>query len=513
MKNVTEWMKSNPIILITLLVFVLAVGVVFYLTFSAQPEFLDSVGQRDAQLQNIKRARSGYQGVPITEAHIKERQAANASFAQAYQNLFAQPEQINQKNKSIFSPNIFPVARDIDYYTSRQNYLDQFLAMYESLEAGMPPSDNFIEAHSEYIQIRQQITIARQTIQTNLPLAGPDNRFAQNKLDAARVDLKKFYAELQQVVLKIQKQRAERIRVYGTQPRLNLGKLNDPVEQGGGWETGFFDVKQWPRTEGLPSNYIVLLWQAQMDIWIQQDIVESIRIANRITGPNAQPNLSVRVLPIKRIESIVVNPEYIGSDRAMSTRGTEQASIPLIFTDSPTGRVANRLFDVRHARVTMIVDPRGMPAILNAFSSVNFQTPIIETITNVNDTEARRNGYFYGDSSAGAETGLNLMRVTLLVESLWLRSWIAGHPSLEAAQEEFEARFLNRPETEEASAEVRQLVERYQGLTSPEEKQAFIKENYYNTGLMPNEVRQTLGIPLLDESVISSGARPRLNNE
>jgi hypothetical protein len=247
-----------------------------------------------------------------------------------------------------------------------------------------------------------------------------------------------------------------------------LGVYAAPPAVGEQSAAGAFQIGPWATRADSPT--MAEVWEGQMQLWIQQDLAAAVVIANRPDEPEARPN--VFTSPVKRILDLTVVPGYIGIDeqgmmmrsgprgapaRTRSTTASYQSQInkplPMNFVASPTGRVCNPLYDVRHARMSVIIESDRIPELLNAITEVNLMTPIVERIAAVDQTEHFTRGYIYGDK-------VDVVQLDLLIESLWLRHWTAGH---------------------------------YDEKTAKDAGQTF------NPGLMPDSVRYMLGLPTRDK--------------
>ena len=231
----------------------------------------------------------------------------------------------------------------------------------------------------------------------------------------------------------------------------------DPVDLSGDeWEPGPFHVDEWA-LDSRPRMWD--MWEGQMRLWIQQDLVRAINLANAADSGDD----SVLSLPVKRILSMQVRSDYIGLDAEPITEQIDESQaeqiidqvqsevsdrLPKDYEVSPTGRISNALYDVRHAELSLIVDSQQLPAVLNAFDRVNFMTVIGMDIVDVDEYEHLLDGYYYG--------AVDAVQVDLLVETIWFRAWTVGHLSEEAAEQ-------------------------------------FGQE--YNPGLMPDVVRASMGLP------------------
>jgi hypothetical protein len=214
-----------------------------------------------------------------------------------------------------------------------------------------------------------------------------------------------------------------------------------------------FHVRALP-SDDQPS--MVQLWERQLELWIQRDIAEAI------AETNAEAE-SVLDAPVKRLLGMRVWPGYVGlhTRGAVGSLGSDEESgrsggqsdwsayerpdeargqtdrawrgaypvpnseatglgeagdeAPDNFALTPTGRVSNHVYDIRHASVRLVVDHARLPALFNNLSKANFMTVIDCRIQDVNEYAALREGYIYGIG--------DMVEVEMVIESAWLRNW------------------------------------------------------------------------------------------
>jgi hypothetical protein len=231
--------------------------------------------------------------------------------------------------------------------------------------------------------------------------------------------------------------RADTAKIYAEPTELQ--ELDNSV-----WQRGVFQVMEWAKNGPAPLEFD--MWEGQMQLWIQQDIVRAIRIANHMDEPDS----SLSRQPIKRLLGIYVAAGYVGLDElddpvanrissaalgptkgfSVQTRtGTEIATVedvqqalndrlPDNFQVSPTGRQTNPIYDVRHAYLSVIVDSTRIPEVLNAIGQVNYMTILGIKTTDIDEYQHLNEGYFYGQ--------VDCVQLDIHIESIWLRSWTAG---------------------------------------------------------------------------------------
>ena len=75
------------------------------------------------------------------------------------------------------------------------------------------------------------------------------------------------------------------------------------------------------------------------------------------------------------------------------------------------------MYDVRHVRVTIVVDSNRIPEVLDALVRYNFITIINIQLDVVDSFLEVKDGYYYG--------GTPVSKLTLELETIWLREWTA----------------------------------------------------------------------------------------
>ena len=137
------------------------------------------------------------------------------------------------------------------------------------------------------------------------------------------------------------------------------------------------------------------IWQAQMSLWIQQDIVTAIARANEkraaeLIAANRAADDWVAYMPVKHIEKVSIG-NHLGGPGAGSN--LEQIK----WATSMTGKTANNDMIVVPIQLQMIVEETSLPAILEEFCSVGFYTPIGVQFWSVKPNPLQVN-YVYGDA-------------------------------------------------------------------------------------------------------------------
>lgn len=181
-----------------------------------------------------------------------------------------------------------------------------------------------------------------------------------------------------------------------------------------------------------PTHEEGFVWMA--DAWVLQDLLAAIQKAN--TGAGGE-RTEVEQSAVKRILSISIEElPVFGTADGSQDRGEEQFTetmsvgsglisqpgrVPRDPRASITGRVSspeNKLFDVRRARVDLVVSSEKLPSVIEAFHSTAMMTVTDLDLEPIDVWEDLRQGYAYGNE--------HVVKASMEIEIVWLRSWTAG---------------------------------------------------------------------------------------
>lgn len=199
----------------------------------------------------------------------------------------------------------------------------------------------------------------------------------------------------------------------------------------------FKNVLPWDRASVLPMS---TAWEWQHTYWVHRDLMRAFLVANSDDFGAHRP---VYLAPLKIVESItIVKP---GQNRSASAPGREPgaagaaggptdgaAEIQRNYTESFTGHAAhptapNALYDIRYADVVLIAASSRIPRIIAAFPRVNFMTVIDLDVEEYDPIPALSQGYDVGSD--------HLVRATMRIETIWLRSWMKQYMPPEIRKE------------------------------------------------------------------------------
>ncbi len=454
--NLIAQAKSNPITVAAVVVVLLCAGVLgwIYMQGAALEEDMTKRVAVRNDLQGFVRRRvvippenAGGQPreffITINKPAIENLKTAFEGMGVEYKVISDDLLAINSRGHEPMDPNLLPKPRTEGLrYEIKTQYREALRAMLgkpgtqpaRRLNAGMPPNAQAID--------RVLGTVEREFRQTQV--FGPN-------LTAA--DVRKL-RELQRTkLMDLLMERAQSLHLYA---ETDLGP-------------GFpFDTSAIPAAAAQVAASDEQIWEGQMAMWIQQDIVEAIGAINAVD----KPNFNIVHAPIKRLLGVMVVPGSVGVNTAggmgmqppinggpraaeeLSAGGAgafggggggqmgfggqttpggtaavpppasldPRAKLPADFTVSPSGRVTNPFFDVRHTWVSMVVNSRDIPMILDAFSRTNINTVLMTRVTDVDEYEALKEGFVYGTGDA--------VRLDMLVESIWFRQWTTPHMPL-----------------------------------------------------------------------------------
>ncbi|MFG0249435.1 MAG: hypothetical protein ACF8OB_11165 [Phycisphaeraceae bacterium JB051] len=413
MKSALIWMKHNPIAVVAALLSVCSL-VGLFVVYLQGSSFVEEMEKRNSAVQRIKTLKTTRVKIPspdldnpvehrditINEAAIESLKEVYHKMGIEYTNIFALAVNQNRKGHDPLLDGLFPsFERRVDkVYDAQVQYLNAFEAMlleysptdiYPRLDAG---------GSVDLAQVTAEVNLAQKNFMLRLGL--PDD--AVNLLTAEQQQ--QLVSERRGAAIRVMTQHAERHHIY----------VDDPTMPG-----TVFQIGEWSNSAFKPD--ISVIWQGQLELWVQQDIVQAISSANQVWSPTA----NVLSNPVKKLLNMSVTPGYVGIDTtgALTTAGRltpgekrrDSVRLPNGFRMTPTGRRSNNIYDVVHARVSLIVDYRQISKVFEAFGKTNFMTVLKADLTDVDEYEALHNGFMYGDSDC--------VQLDMIIESLWLRDW------------------------------------------------------------------------------------------
>lgn len=442
MKKYLEMAKSNPIIVIAIalaIVSLVVLGVIHGFSRGLVQKIQDRskvVSTIDGHLKTSVRIPSEKPDEPpqqlticVNNAAVQALDKLNRSISKEYDGIVQTVQRVNHSGHEILMPGLLPAPARAQRTTVKQRYRDALQAMLKSsynpspsepvsLLAGLPPDMASVNAT---IQAAEKEFMAGQ-----LSAGGAKDLSPKDRQRLRELQLRK--------VMELFQERAQSLQLYA---QTEVGAGDFPLD---------YKAIRGPQDPAEASDGE--LWEGQIGFWIQQDIIKAIATANGLSDVSA----NVINAPVKRLIQIWVVPGSVGADSegglkvrapALSASGNSSSGfgapimsatgqqgqafqppavadpsskLPDDFHRSPTGRVANGLYDVRHVWVSVVVDSQQLPKLIQALSQVNFMSVLQMDLRDVDEYDALREGYFYGVRDA--------VRADMLIETVWFRDWL-----------------------------------------------------------------------------------------
>jgi len=166
------------------------------------------------------------------------------------------------------------------------------------------------------------------------------------------------------------------------------------------------------------------------DYWVISDVLDAAALAN--TNPETGA-MAIPDAPVKRIEEIRISKipaieasastddtsgQFAG--RGGRSRGSSPVDVKAVDSSSTfTGRKGGQpesTYDIRTIRIVLVASSQDLPAFIDALAKTNYMTVTDLDIDSVDVWDDLENGFYFGDD--------HVVRATLSVESVWLRSWL-----------------------------------------------------------------------------------------
>ena len=313
---------------------------------------------------------------PNAQAIGEAERARDAVHAQAEQ-LKARVLELNRVGHDLlFAPDILPAPGD-RVFEYRKAYVDfiqrQFPAM---LNAVAPPSMEEIKAAADTLhdqEVEQKIVV----------VAGKEANRDQLECD--------FQETVRRLPDQLRKERATRFSVYMEPGAVSVSK---PM----------YD----PNRKPLPSD----IWYAQLGIWIQSDVARAITSAN-----STVVNGNILTNPVKRIVRIDVadGPAAYVMKAGAAPAAADDDGSGRDYSRLPSGHYSNSQYDVIQYTLTLDVDQRFIPLIVNELQRNQLTTVNGVNVVGIDQTNALTSGYLYGNAP--------MVQVVLNCDTLYFRQW------------------------------------------------------------------------------------------
>jgi len=454
MKNAIAWIKSNPITVLSALLIVASVAFMGWIKLAKAPAMLAAATKPQQDIARVKSLQQQTVEVPPANADDPAEEISgitvNEPVVKVMDKIFGGLNHeadeiqktalgINQTGHDPLVEGLFPDTPADMRFTAKINY-------GKALQALMGGA-----AQAEALAVDTGMSMPY--LNAGLPIdaaeigifMGQRQAEAMQSRDSATMteaDQKQLRSELQRELMNRLLEHAERFNIYGD-PRLMDPRTPNPA----------FPLEVSSLATETRSPEPATLWEGQMQLWILEDLVQAIAVANDVANERdhgtdkdgERIDASVLNAPVKRLIRASLVPGYVGlhsvggvgtlaSSQQAGGRGnpapptygppagglTNQARETKLsdnFHYGPTGRGSNQIFDVRHARLRVHADYQRLPELFNAISQTNLMSVLDVQVTalDVYGPEVIGSYYVYG---AG-----DIVDVAMIVETIWLRDW------------------------------------------------------------------------------------------
>lgn len=432
MKPVLAWIKSN----ILIVVFVVLILVILPTSWFVSSSWGESIRTERAkaandQLSKLKASTVDYKlpqvdpSVPevslnkvepndkITEWFKQNKETLEKAAAEAYKlaedfNKGVGPaaQSLGRDEHKVMVSGLFPKAENKDVEQEKLNDMEDKLlgkrgnpnpyqAMLDRVRAGGPADPVKLAAAVKDLAQREA------------------EKVTANKRELTPEEQQKLMETLTARRLGEYQNRAKEITFYATLESLPQGP--------NGIQIGHIEQ---PAQMIEPNNFFLLNW----DIWVMDDMLTALRVAN--TTPDGRV-LTADEGPVKRLESMSISgipgmgvqsqgqaPAVIDPNPPAASPDAKPGMIPTDARASISGRVSgpwNTFFDIRRVNLSLVASSSRLRELVHAIERTNFMTVLDMNLSDVDEWEDLRQGYFYGQEP--------VVRVKLTVETVWLRSW------------------------------------------------------------------------------------------
>ncbi|MGQ0627725.1 MAG: hypothetical protein ACT4PL_06440 [Phycisphaerales bacterium] len=395
MNNLTEWIKTHWVIVVSVAVMLLVPPAMVYFAQRMSAGLVKGVQtQVDADVAELNGAKninysipSPVAGGPPTEYKGPPNQKLIEFFEAKRKSQADQLAQIgtvalafNQSSRTPLVEGVFPdsetnTIRKLEFQT---HYIrTAYPALLKRLKIGVAPDPT--ELVPEFTQKRAEVVTR---------LTGTNFDPAQTVPDAV---LEQYNAEMKRYRINRYKQHAATIAMFIEPDAAFLL----PVEQN-------------------IAPDMTVLWDWQWQYWIREDILTAAVRASRDVADQGVPGAVVKRVDGMRIEAI----------RAFSGDGSPLAefntAVPLKPEVSLSGRLAgpgtgNGMYDIRNVTLKAIVSLNNLPRFVDALAETNFMTVLDIDFTEVPVYDELKLGFYFGDEPVVA--------ATFTIETVWFRQW------------------------------------------------------------------------------------------
>lgn len=431
MKNVWSWIKGHWVVVVCCAIIVLSLPAAFF--FSHRWSNSIRTRQEKAATDLLTRLTTASKvsyavpsvvpGVPAIEQTAEPNSRRTAFFKAQKDSIVGQAagvtelaDRFNKAGHTLIMEGIFPdPARGQDVDSLTLEFAERVVGrpagpggtaqpsvyqkLFDGINAGAPADPLRLATLLEDQQAREREKVLG--TETGRQLTADESAQINKAMVDARI------AEYQR--------RARELSVYAT-----MDVLPGPAEAA----AGSWVPREMPKSP--PAVWECFAWQ--FDYWVVEDLLAAVGRAN--TGPDGRLT-DVERSVVKRIEKITLDdagfydkgdaaPRRASEEEETATTASETELVKPDYRRSLTGRtaapynMANGVYDVRQAQMTVVVSSARLPQLLSAISATNFMTVLDCDLSEVDVWADLAQGYYYGNE--------HVVRATLGIESVWLRS-------------------------------------------------------------------------------------------
>jgi len=410
MKKVLAWAKSNPIVVIAVLAIVVALPASYVFSSGWNKKIVEAEKKRvSAEESKVKSKELSYtiQAVLPGQEPVRVKAAPNEKliewFAQQIEAEQAQAQSVadageafNRQGRMPLVEGLFPEPADadakqlkpVDFIRALEGgpgVPSAYEKVLEAIGAGMPREPDLIQARLEDERTRMVNDLERQ--RGPGPLTPDEEEKLTTELSSRRIG---------------EAQRDARKTTVFCDPVTIADAVGPPLS-------------------GLANKpSLDLLFRYQWNLWMVEELLNGIKEAN--TDDRGRPT-RVEDSIVKRIKSIALDSIKFSGDDLIRDRPSVSSRDGLVGTSktwSLTGRVSNpgnQLYDVRQARLSLIVDAARLPELIAAIQSSNFMAVLDVDLESVDPWDELKEGFWYGPT--------HVVEADLTVEVIFLRSWMS----------------------------------------------------------------------------------------
>ena len=311
MGAVVTWIRTNPITVGAVVVAICSVALL-YVVQSQGNDFVAKMSERDQAVRQIKlftqspvRTPSADPNEPEQHSSIAINQAAIDTLTQAfdrmdgeYREIFELAVGVNSHNHVPMVEGLFPIPQsDYKPFDTKGKYRRSFKQMLRAPRLGedAPRLNAGAPASREKLQVVVESATA-EFMDTFFPPKTMGQLTPEEAEELKNIQSRKAIQALQE--------HAKGIHIYVVSTN-----IDDQLFP--------FEVDQWSLGDRRPAMSEV--WEGQVGLWIQQDIVEAIARANRVGDPQS----NVMNAPVKQLTKIHLDQKgrYVGGGEVAGDRG------------------------------------------------------------------------------------------------------------------------------------------------------------------------------------------------